>query len=427
MANSGIDRHRTSTKFPLSLPSSKRLTSLTVVMAFLASAPLSETYAGGLWLNEYGDFAGGRASAGAAAGVDDASTMLHNPASMTRLKGGQLQLATAAIQPQFEFSQQGDRSLGPGGGDGGDAGVFSPSGGVFFFHDLGTERWRVGAYFSGLAGTGLDYDDDWVGRFQSIENSMMIAALAPTLAYQLTDRLSIGASLQLIAASLEVSTRTPALTPARREGRVTLDGTDAGVGFTLGVMYEVSPDIRIGIGYQSELEPDFSGDLEFERLDVSVQTNTTLTMAQKVRFGLHHQLNDHMSLQLSLGWDDWSALDEVFVAVADTGAGLRKDAKDTSHAALGFEYRFNSRWAMTGGVSYDSNPLDSDQRTADLPLDKSIHVAAGFEFRPSDDWKMAFYANYADVGPAKIKTSSWQGEYDTAALYQLGASVSWSY
>jgi hypothetical protein len=33
----------------------------------------SSSHAGGLWLNEFGDFSGGRASAGSQAGVDDAS------------------------------------------------------------------------------------------------------------------------------------------------------------------------------------------------------------------------------------------------------------------------------------------------------------------------------------------------------------------
>ena len=57
------------------------------VTAILLNA--GHTVAGGLWLNEYGDFSGGRSSAGASAGVDDASTIMHNPASSTRIKDSQ--------------------------------------------------------------------------------------------------------------------------------------------------------------------------------------------------------------------------------------------------------------------------------------------------------------------------------------------------
>lgn len=383
--------------------------------------------AGGLWLNEYGDFSSGRASAGAAAGVDDASTMLHNPASMTRLKGSQLTVTAAALQPSLKFSRDSDPAVGPGGGNGGDAGVFSPTGGVFYVGDLNSERWDIGIYFSGLAGSGLEYDDDWVGRFQATESSLKIAALAPTLAYRLTDKLSIGASIQMVASSLTTKLRVPALLPNSSEGRATLDGSDVGGGYTLGVLYELSESTRIGINYQSELDPDFSGDLTLENINRSISTNTELTMAQKARLGVHHAFNDKLSLQFTLGWDDWSALDQVFVSTQNIGGGLKKNARDTTHTALGFQYTLSSQWKMTGGVSYDTSPLNSSYRTADLPLDRQVKVAAGFEYTPEKNWKVSAYANYTDLGNGKIDAGSWSGEYDTDAIYQLGISASWMY
>ncbi|WP_439135089.1 OmpP1/FadL family transporter [Pseudomaricurvus sp.] len=387
----------------------------------------AQATAGGLWLNEYGDFSSGRASAGAAAGVDDASTMLHNPASMTRVKGGQLTVTAAALQPSLKFSQDSDPALGPGGGNGGDAGVFSPTGGVFYVGDLDSERWDIGIYFSGLAGSGLEYDDDWVGRYQATESSLMIAALAPTIAYRVTDKLSIGASMQMIAASLNMKLRTPALLPNGTDGRVSLDGTDVSGGYTLGVLYELSANTRIGINYQSELDPDFSGDLTLENINRSVATNTELSMAQKVRLGVHHELNEKLSLEFTLGWDDWSAFDQVFVSTQNVSGGLEKNSRDTTHTALGFQYRFSNQWKMTGGLSYDTNPMNSLYRTADLPLDRQVKVAAGVEYQPDESWKLSAYANYTDLGNAKIDAGSWSGEYDTDAIYQLGFSASWMY
>ncbi len=77
--------------------------------------------AGGLWLNEYGDFAGGRAAAGAAAGVDDAMTIAYNPASIARLQGNQLFASAGAIVPNMNFDV--DYSTPRNGyADGGNAG-----------------------------------------------------------------------------------------------------------------------------------------------------------------------------------------------------------------------------------------------------------------------------------------------------------------
>ncbi len=65
----------------------RRFVCLLATMVITAIALESEdTLAGGLWLNEYGDFSGGRAAAGAAAGLDDAAAIFYNPAGIGRIK-----------------------------------------------------------------------------------------------------------------------------------------------------------------------------------------------------------------------------------------------------------------------------------------------------------------------------------------------------
>ena len=94
----------------------------------LESQQKPKDLAGGLWLNEYGDFAGGRASAGAAAGTDEAATIIHNPASSTRIEGSQLFGSVGALIPKIEFDVK-DSVPFIGDGDGGQAGgCVQPSG-----------------------------------------------------------------------------------------------------------------------------------------------------------------------------------------------------------------------------------------------------------------------------------------------------------
>ena len=69
----------------------------------LALLGANQALAGGLWLNDYGDFAAGRASAGAVAGVDEASTIIHNPASATGIEGSQLFLSGGVFIPDVKF------------------------------------------------------------------------------------------------------------------------------------------------------------------------------------------------------------------------------------------------------------------------------------------------------------------------------------
>ena len=81
--------------------------------------------AGGLWLNEFGDFSGGRSSAGASAGVDEAATIIHNPASASRIEGSQLFGAAGALIPDVKFDIDYTNPLN-GNDNGGDAGLSAP-------------------------------------------------------------------------------------------------------------------------------------------------------------------------------------------------------------------------------------------------------------------------------------------------------------
>ena len=111
--------------------------------------------AGGLWLYEEGTPDLGTAGAGRAAAAKDASTAGGNPAGMTRLKGSQFTAGAQALFPQIKFDTD-DSSFG--GGNGGNAGYFTPAASFFYVHSL-TSDFKLGVATGSYFGLGLDYDD----------------------------------------------------------------------------------------------------------------------------------------------------------------------------------------------------------------------------------------------------------------------------
>lgn len=380
--------------------------------------------AGGLWLNEFGDFSGGRSSAGGAAGVDEAGTIIHNPASGTRIEGNQLMVSAGMFLPDTEFDIDYTNPIS-GNDDGGSAGLNAPAGGFAYVHDLDSDRWSAGVYFAGLSGAGLEYNQTWVGRFQATDVELLLVSLAPTVGYQVTDRLSIGASLQWYYSTLELKLALPS--PSQPgQGRAKLDGSDDGFGYTLGAMYEFSDSTRIGVKYQSELDVDYDGKLRANVADVRVDSNTELTMAQFVRVSLHHDLNDEFSLAFTWGWDDWSALDSVFVSVPEREGALQKNWDDTYHYAAGLEYRASDKWHFTTGVSYDTNPVSAHDRTADLPVDRQVRISGGTRYQLRDNMTVGGYINYMDLGSAKIHGQRWGGEYENNSIWAFAINLNWT-
>ena len=119
--------------------------------------------AGGLYISELAS----PASVGTAGVLNvvnnvEASSAYTNPAGMTGLKEDQTMIGLQLAIPETRF----DSSIATGGGsDGGNAGEVAGIPGFFWVKGM-TDKWKLG--FSAVApiGGGVDYGDDFVGRYQ---------------------------------------------------------------------------------------------------------------------------------------------------------------------------------------------------------------------------------------------------------------------
>lgn len=401
----------------------KTLKGCTIAAAILGA---STTSAGGLWLNEFGDFAGGRAAAGAAAGVDDAMTLAYNPASISRLEGSHIFASAGAIVSQVNF----DRDYSTprlGDNDGGNAGTVAATSSMAYVHDFGSDKWSAGIALVPLAGAGLDYSDDWVGRYQATEVTLLVMALSPTVAYQVTDKLSVGASVQATYAKLNIHLAGPRLDPSKPDGNASINGDDVIAGFTLGAMYELSDRTRFGLAYQSELKPKFDGDLKTTAADLNVSTDTTLPLGEYLRFSVHQDMDERWAVDFTVGWDNWSTLDNVLIATDRLSGGLTTEWHDTYHVAWGTQYKWDDAWTFTGGVAYDTNPVSSQNRTAQLPAGKQLRYALGAQYAVMESLTVGGYVNFIDMDGTEIKAQRFGGEYSDNNATQLIANMTWKF
>ena len=396
----------------------------------LALLGANHALAGGLWLNEYGDFSGGRASAGATAGTDEAATIIHNPASATRIKGDQLFASASALITRLKFDVKESTSV-VGDGNGGQAGQVTPGASMAYVFDNGWNKWSTGISLAGLAGAGLNYDDDWVGRYQATEVNLLVMAMGGTVAYQVTDRLSIGVTPQIFYSTLTQKLRLPtSLLPGIEEDvSAKLDGDDTGFGGMVGAVYDFNTGTRVGISWQSSFDIKFDGKLKIDgNIDdgVQVSTDTQLTMAQNVRLALHHDVDDRLGLDFTVGWDNWDELDNIFVSVKGVGGvPIVTDWKDTYHYAAGFQYKLTDDWDITAGIAYDTNVVSANERVPELPIDEQIRYNAGARYHMSHTLIVGGYVNYTDLGSSKIDADLWGGEYSTNEMFQLSIYANW--
>ena len=314
-----------------------------------------------------------------------------------------------------------------GDGNGGQAGQVTPGASMAYVFDSGWDKWSTGISLAGLAGAGLNYDDDWVGRYQATEVNLLVMAMGGTVAYQVTDRLSIGVTPQIFYSTLTQKLRLPI--PGREDVRAKVDGDDTGFGGRVGAVYDFNTGTRVGISWQSSFDIEFDGKLKVNGdlgNGIQANTDTQLTMAQNVRLALHHDVDDRLGLDFTVGWDNWDELDNIFVSVkGGGGAPIVTDWKDTYHYAAGFQYKLTSDWDVTAGIAYDTNVVSANERVPELPVDEQIRYNAGARYHVSNTLIVGGYVNYTDLGNAKIDAGFWSGEYSTNEMFQLSIFANW--
>ncbi len=398
----------------------KRSKFLSVLLVFSIT---HVSFAGGLYLNEFGTPSMGTASAGAEAVATDASTAFHNPAGMTRLDGNQFMFGGGVGYSTAHFDRDSDTP--ESGGSGGDAGGWNPLMSTHYVHGL-SENWRFGFSIFTISGAALDYDDDWTGRYQCQDVTIMTMTLSPTLAYKLNDELSVAGGVGAMYGSLEldVAIDRPFNLP---DGKAKLDGDDWEYGWNLGVMYELSDQTRLGALYWSQIDLSFSGDLEIDPIGAQVGVDTDLPMPQFIRGGIYHDLNDKWALLGTVAWEEWSELDTVNLSSGSVSGALPKNWDDVWHYAFGVHYRPAEKWLYQAGIAYDTSPVSSTHRTADMPIDEQWRYAVGAKYEWSKTFTIGGALEYADLGSADINSSTLKGDYDRNNMVLASIYANWKF
>jgi long-chain fatty acid transport protein len=405
-------------------------------------------WAGGVWLYEGGTPDLGTAAAGRAALANDASTAGANPAGMTRLERSQLLTAVQGLYVNTKF----DTDLsGFGGGDGGNAGGFVPSGSLHYVHRV-SEDFRLGISSGSYFGLGVDYGDDWSGRYYTTEAELLVMGVNPAAGYRVNRWLAVGAGISVLYATLDQKAAiNNSAVPGQAglaDGKLELDADDMGYGFNLGVLLSPWSGTRLGLTYRSEVELEFEDTAKLKNIGPVLQgilngsglagseVDIDMTIPQAVMFSAYHQLTDRWAIMGNIGWQEWSAFGKQDLTLSSTtSTTFTKDLDydDTWHFALGAQYRFAERWLCSVGAAYDTSPTDEDTRTPDLPLDRQIRIGTGIQYDWNENMTMGVAYEYLDAGEAEIDQEGGplqgplKGEYDTNTIHFFAVNLIWKF
>jgi len=395
----------------------KVLTLTTALGAILLSA---DAMAAGFHLREQSAAAQGNAFAGASAGAEDNSYTYYNVAGLTRHKGTQFTAGGTYIAPKATAkrvrSETGER-----GADVENVVHAAVSPNFTISHQI-NDKWFIG--FAGNSPFGMitKYDHDWVGSDHGVTSDVKTATFTPMTAYKATDKLSLGAGVQIqyLWAHLTSSAYESAHT-----GHVSEDGHSWAAGYQLGALYEFTDSTRFGVGYRSEIKHKIKGKMKSSGselpdpygagIDSLLNQNikVDLTTPAMLSMGLYHDINDRWAVMAEYQRVFWSSFKDLTFksqngnnkSGTDYIASVREKWRDTNFYAIGTSIKLDEQWKLRLGLAYDQSAVKLEHRTPRIPDSDRFWMTAGLGYQYNEHLSFNLAYTYINARKAQLDTS----------------------
>jgi long-chain fatty acid transport protein len=402
--------------------------------ALLASTSLVQ--AAGFYLQELGTpHSLGTAGVANPTNIEAADSALSNPAGMVYLDQDAIIVGTQVIAPKIEF----DPDIGTAGGDdGGNAGNTAVIPSAFYVQKY-SDKISLGLSVAATMGGGVDYGSDFVGRYSTVKAELGAIAMAPSIAYKVNDKFSIGGGVSLIYTTFEQEIAIN--TAGAGDGRLKIEDADD-IGFQpfFSMNYRPNDRLLLSLVYRAEMDVDLSGDVDVRNVAVPIGADSVdidWDNPQWVELGLRYELTNQDTLYLSAGWQDWSAFSNNRLAFSGGGAGINpvaeldRNFKDTYHAGIAYVHRTGNGSGYSVGAAYDSSPVDDDDRTFDLPFDELFKVGASYFWQGDRNLDFSVGGTLIMFGDGAIDQTSGvgplavraKGEFDDNYLLFVGGTL----
>ena len=341
----------------------------------------------------------GNFHAGAGARADDASTAFYNPAGMTLLKQTQISIGMAGINIDARF--QGTIITNVPAPLSADA-----QGGTFNlvpnFHIV-TPLGPRGAFgFSVAAPFGLDtsYAENTSVAQAATLTKLEVINISPSIAYQLTQRLSLGLGLDIMHGSGELNQQVELTQPVTISGPITNQLAGWSAGWHAGLLYQISEQTRVGLTYRSKVDATVSGDSTL--LTNKTNASMDITLPPTVTLDFYHAFNRVFTGLATVAFTQWNTIQSF--TLTNTALGtvvLPQNFKNTWRFSLGGNVKLNKKWTWQFGLGYDQTPVNDNDRNIKLPDNNHYVVSTGIQYQATQSLQLS--AGYLHVFIPKAK------------------------
>ncbi|MFH1034135.1 MAG: outer membrane protein transport protein [Pseudomonadota bacterium] len=326
--------------------------------------------------------------AGASLGVsDNPVAMNNNPAGLSQIKGQELTVGISALMPNLKHEDRFSNSVD------GESNIFLLPMAAYAYHHQGSP-WTLGLGLFGQGGMGADFQNlnTAFGTKDQTFTNVSYAKVTPSLAYQVNDKLSLGAALNIGYAAMEMKYFPNTVVPGVFYGMNLQNVYGFGYGVKVGAQYKATEMVTLGLVYTSKSSLDFKhGDMTFAGAGKYSAEVEGFNWPQSVGAGVAVRPTKKLLLAADLTWVNWkNAMDQVDIKTNAPGPlsniHFNMNWKDQIVLALGAAYKLTDVWTVRAGYNYGNNPVPAETLSSLFPAIPEHHLTLGLGYKINDSW-----------------------------------------
>lgn len=279
----------------------------------------------------------------------------------------------------------------------------------------------VGFFTQGGAGAVFKHINTVFGTNDEMSSLFGIAKITPGIGCQVTDKLSLGASVSLVYATIEqkffYNTSNTVFSGFKNEGASALR-----FGLKLGAQYKLNDAWTLGASYTEKTElPLTDGTAKFNMtgngLGIVKYNNLSIkgfALPREVAIGAAFKPNEDWLLSAKVNWINWAdAINDITTSASDPNNPTAPQSivivspqnwHNQIVYALGAAYAYDDATTFYAGFNHGKNPMPEKNSNPLLAAILEDHITLGFSQKLNETWKLTSGIEY--LLPAKVTYDS---------------------
>lgn len=292
-----------------------------------------------------------------------------------------------------------------------------------------------------------NYDDNWVGRYHSIESKIESINFTPAMRLKVSTNLSLGVGVHVQYARLQLSNAidlgslcivTPGmnpllcqdlgLSPQLADGRLELELDDWEVGYSLGALYSPTESISLGIAYHSGYKHGFSGNADFTLPDngtvltaegvmfSDTNASTLFRFPEILNIGVSYSPTKDIKILGDIVYSHWDVVDTLRVEFENSYQPeilVVNNWRDTMRYSLGIDATASHTLTVRCGLAFEKSAVPDATRSSIMPENDNWQFGIGFGYHINENFSIDMSYTHIKYETAPIEsTNSISGTLD---------------